>query len=224
MISRERIINAAIPVFAERGRHGAHVEEIARSGHLNKAMIYYIFHSKDELYYEVIKIVLEEMLKSLAPVQEYLAQADPLNTEALFLLLSDAVKSFSNNPYYSVILIDCLSNGSDEAILAAVHIQQKSKENSIALSVKKCFEKWRTESIVRDIDPDHLLVSIIGMFIAGILPGFLFESLGVKITDRNSFMDSRHESIKEILFNGAFIAKNDKEIKNMELVFTAVPG
>ena len=60
MKSRDRIINAAIPVFASKGSHGAHMEEIANTAHINKAMIYYIFHSKDDLYFEVLKHILNQ--------------------------------------------------------------------------------------------------------------------------------------------------------------------
>lgn len=70
MKTRDRILNAAIPVFARKGRHGAHMEEIAALAHINKAMIYYIFHNKDELYLEVLKFVFNETSFSISRLTE----------------------------------------------------------------------------------------------------------------------------------------------------------
>ena len=38
MKTRERIIEAAIPVFASKGRHGAHMEEIANKGNVHLSL------------------------------------------------------------------------------------------------------------------------------------------------------------------------------------------
>ena len=67
MKSRDKILQAAIPVFAGKGRHGAHMEEIAAHARINKAMIYYIFHSKDELYFEVLKHILTQAWHAFNP-------------------------------------------------------------------------------------------------------------------------------------------------------------
>jgi AcrR family transcriptional regulator len=52
--SRERLFAAAAAEFAARGFAGANVDRIARAAHLNKAMIYYHFHSKAALYQEIL--------------------------------------------------------------------------------------------------------------------------------------------------------------------------
>src|SRR5262245_38031233 len=52
--SRARLFAAAAAEFAARGFAGANVDRIARAAHLNKAMIYYHFHSKAALYQEIL--------------------------------------------------------------------------------------------------------------------------------------------------------------------------
>lgn len=46
----QRILAAAERIFAARGLAGARTEEIARAARVNKAMLYYYFESKDQLY------------------------------------------------------------------------------------------------------------------------------------------------------------------------------
>src|SRR6476659_9455580 len=52
--SRDRVFAAAAAEFAARGYAGANVDRIARAARLNKAMIYYHFKSKGDLYREIL--------------------------------------------------------------------------------------------------------------------------------------------------------------------------
>lgn len=52
--ARQRILDAAAEVFAERGYGGAGVDEIARRAGVNKAMLYYHVGDKAALFREVV--------------------------------------------------------------------------------------------------------------------------------------------------------------------------
>src|SRR2546429_8812202 len=54
-VSPERILAAAAAEFAERGFAGARVDRIARRARVNKAMLYYHFRSKQELYRTLLR-------------------------------------------------------------------------------------------------------------------------------------------------------------------------
>jgi TetR/AcrR family transcriptional regulator len=53
--SRERLFAAAAREFAARGFAGASVDRIAAAARLNKAMIYYHFKNKAELYRDILR-------------------------------------------------------------------------------------------------------------------------------------------------------------------------
>jgi AcrR family transcriptional regulator len=57
---KERILEAAVKLFAERGFDATSVDEIARLAEINKAMIYYYFSSKDELLSSIIRKSINE--------------------------------------------------------------------------------------------------------------------------------------------------------------------
>src|ERR1700682_1851724 len=56
-----RIVATAEDIFAEQGLAGARMDEIARAAKVNKALLYYYFRSKEELY----RFVLETLLSQL---------------------------------------------------------------------------------------------------------------------------------------------------------------
>ena len=53
--SRDRVFAAAASAFAAHGFAGTSVDRIADAARLNKAMIYYHFHNKAELYREILR-------------------------------------------------------------------------------------------------------------------------------------------------------------------------
>lgn len=66
--TRERILNYAVDLFAEKGYKGTSMREIAEAATVSKASIYYHFASKEELYrfmitrdFEQLKAYIEEL-------------------------------------------------------------------------------------------------------------------------------------------------------------------
>ncbi len=55
-----RIIKNALEEFTSRGYHGARMDSIARSAGVNKAMLYYYFVSKEELYRKALEFTFTQ--------------------------------------------------------------------------------------------------------------------------------------------------------------------
>ena len=53
--TKDRILDAAKQVFAEKGYDGARVDEIAKKAGINKATLYYYFKSKESLLKDVLE-------------------------------------------------------------------------------------------------------------------------------------------------------------------------
>jgi len=65
--AKERILNAAIKVFAEKGYHHATMDDVASSIGVSKGAVYLYFRNKEELFDEICKVgtrSLEEILNS----------------------------------------------------------------------------------------------------------------------------------------------------------------
>ena len=202
MKTRDRIINAAILVFGRKGRYGAHMEEIASTARINKAMIYYIFHNKDELYFETLKHVFEKTWESFSAVntESVNNMDDYKRVFAEYITLQ--INFFYDNSHYTRILVDAMSNGPDEIALASKFVKENHKDNNPRERIKNFIDKGKIDKITRDIDTDQLIISITGMVIIYFLTHSITETMDIEIKDETQFMEKRKESIIDLVLNG----------------------
>lgn len=204
MKSRDRIIQAAILIFASKGRHGAHMEEIAGMAKINKAMIYYIFHSKDELYFEVLKHILEQAWLSFSPNQYMNLETRDDFRDSLSYYISSQMAFFIGNRDYTRILVDAMGNGAEEIPIIVRQIKDKFKEKSPMNAIKSMIEKGKILGYFRNIDTDQFIISLTGAVIMYFLTHSLSEILDIEISDEDAFLEERKKSIIDLLLNGLF--------------------
>ena len=73
--TRSRILEAALREFAAHGLAGARTERIAEAAGVNKALLYYYFASKEQLYLAAVEAIAGRMLDSTLAV--FARQATP---------------------------------------------------------------------------------------------------------------------------------------------------
>jgi AcrR family transcriptional regulator len=207
MKTRDRIINAAIPVFAKKGRHGAHMEEIAKAARINKAMIYYIFHNKDELYLETLKHVFDKTWASFMTVNTDISNNLDDYKMVFNEYITKQINFFYENSDYTRVLVDAMSNGPEEISLASRLIKENHKDNDPKEKMKNFIDKGKAEKFIRDINTDQLIISITGMVIIYFLTQSITETMDIEIDDETQFMEARKESIIDLVLNGILITE-----------------
>jgi AcrR family transcriptional regulator len=84
--SRARILEAAALEFAERGLEGARIDAIARRAGVNKALLYYYFPGKQELYHSLLLGHIRALLQAVAEVEP-----DPDDPGATLEAIAEAI-------------------------------------------------------------------------------------------------------------------------------------
>jgi AcrR family transcriptional regulator len=75
--TRERIVEAALEAFAEKGFHGASTRDIAQRAGTNQGLITYHFRSKDELWRAAADRIFGLLAKRISEQLGALATGDP---------------------------------------------------------------------------------------------------------------------------------------------------
>ena len=214
MKSRDRIISAAIPVFARKGRHGAHMEEIASLAHINKAMIYYIFHNKDELYQEVLMHVMGKMWNAIFEITDSDIKSGKGFADVLSTFITATISFFVEKSEYTRILVDAMSCGAEEIPAAIQHLKTNFGENDPTANLRIVIEKGKKEKYIRDIDSDQLIISIVGMVLIYFFSKSLTVALDIEVKDEGQFLEQRKNSIIDLVFHSILIDKPEKLKKN----------
>jgi TetR/AcrR family transcriptional regulator len=106
-VSPDRILAAAALEFAERGFGGARVDRIARRARVNKAMLYYHFRSKQELYRALIRQTFSEAAERVRAIAaEAASPADKLNR-----VVAGMAEFIRSREYFSAIWLREVAEG-----------------------------------------------------------------------------------------------------------------
>jgi len=79
--SRERLLEAAAKVFAERGYQAASVDEIAAAAGLSKGAVYWNFSSKDELFHALLEERIDRQIEETAEILRSAPTDRPVDPE-----------------------------------------------------------------------------------------------------------------------------------------------
>ena len=153
--SRQRILDAAIGLFAQKGFAGASVDEIVGAAHINKRMVYHYFGSKARLFQAALA---HEYAKLEALETETLHPGEPI--EKVMASIVHAYFSFlqANPEFVRLLLWENLNEGRN---LEQMEIPL-NKSPVLDLLVKAIDNGKRNGTIRREVDPRLLLVSLIG--------------------------------------------------------------
>lgn len=206
MTSKERIFAAAVQVFAKKGRHGAKMEEIAATAQINKAMIYYLFTSKDNLYLEVITMIVCEMNTLLFKSIEKDISKELSPDKLIVALIEHQFDAFSVNPDYTKILLEAMSSHAEE-LLTAVHAQKEEMYSKPKKFIERIISAGVSAGMFRNIDPEQLMESIFGINLIFFMTRSFAEVLGIEIGDEARYIEKRKKNIIDLVLNG-ILCKN----------------
>lgn len=82
--TKQKLLEAAVEVFSEKGFDGARVDEIAARAQVNKAMLYYYFDSKEKLLAELVRNYKEDVKKLKENIVKNIDLDDDNKIDAMF--------------------------------------------------------------------------------------------------------------------------------------------
>jgi AcrR family transcriptional regulator len=149
--TRNQILDAAEIEFAVTGLGAARTDAIAAQTGVTKAMIYYYFQSKEELYRAVLERCFTESLEKMEQLQLDCLPPDA----ALVRLLEQILCCISENPRIGSIL-------SLEAIQNKGKYYPKKLGDLLYGTIIHILEQGIAAGVFRQLEPRHTAVNIVG--------------------------------------------------------------
>ncbi len=104
--TQEKIFNAATAVFEEKGFAAARMQEIADHAGINKALLYYYFHSKEQLFGAVFQPLMKKMFEKIMSV----FSMDISFEEKIRLYYEEHINILIKNPRLPLFLLNEISH------------------------------------------------------------------------------------------------------------------
>jgi TetR/AcrR family transcriptional regulator len=152
--TRAAILNAAERIYAEDGLAGARTEAIAEAAGVNKALLYYYFKSKEDLYQAVVGSDVKEFQQHAEQVLSAKGPPGPI----LLRYVSYHFDFIGTHPHYPRIFQRMMMEGDR-------NLERLIREYSIPLGklLVALLERGMRSGEFRRLDAEHTLVSLAGL-------------------------------------------------------------
>jgi TetR/AcrR family transcriptional regulator len=192
--TKEKILEAARQEFAGHGLAGARVDRIAQSAAVNKAMIYYHFHSKENLYQAVIE-------DHWALISEFLEKniVSDISVEDVFPKISEFINSLlSERKNFLPIILREIADGGERIKTAMTRL---ISDKGISEKIRKMIERGIKEGRFRKVDSKQAMISFLGMNIFYLM---LSPAINIvwEIKDESKFRKERPQAVADLFLHG----------------------
>ena len=154
--TKERLLQTAFHLFAEKGYHGTTVDEIVDMANINKRMVYYYFGNKEKLY----GAVLAEAYKRLEELEVEIGEKTLPVEEWMSHIVRIYFDFHGNNPEFSkLVLWENLYYGrglESQEMKITKHPILKKLDEIITRGVKE-------GKLRKNLNARYLLISLIGL-------------------------------------------------------------
>jgi len=196
--TRERILQAAQKEFAARGFSGARMEAIARDATINKAMLFYYFTSKDNLYRTVLFGVFSEIFGEIGRFIS--GQLTPDIFLEKFPEIN--IRFIARHPdLLRIMVFDLIHNPENVAAAMAeiVHEKMSFKPNPLF----ELISRWHGQGLISEADPLHFMMNIVALSLFSFIGKPMVEAIsGVQVANDEDFFRKRIASVVNVLQRG----------------------
>jgi TetR/AcrR family transcriptional regulator len=163
--TKEKIIQAAQEVFIRKGMDGARMQEIADEAGINKALLHYYFHSKEQLFNEVFYGILSKLIPGLISI----FKKDTPFLDKIEAVVSEYDSFMQRNPFLPQFVIREINRDPDQlsGFMSDQGLDFGLVERMINQEVKS--------GNIRSITFPHLFANLIGMIVMPYIGRPLFQ-------------------------------------------------
>jgi AcrR family transcriptional regulator len=203
MTTRDRIIISAIDVFAAKGKHGTRMEEVAKEAKINKAMLYYYFSTKDNLYGEVLKLIFKRLHSEIVEHLVNTRKKTSNHIDVIKEVVRTHMQMFSRNLDHTKIMLEAIANEPDRYAQVMGTIYSEEDARCHRMDFIDFIKDGTKKGIFRKVDPVHFMISMMGMTMMYFVARPITRTLcALDEKSEKKFLEARVDSIIDLLLYG----------------------
>lgn len=153
--TRERLLQAAINLFAQKGYANTSIRQIGRKAGVSTSIIYHYFKDKEEMLFEIIVSAAQELIQTLQDIHD--SVSDP--AECLREMLMAHMVHFSLKRKKETQII-----AADNHLLRGKHLLlSQEKQRRIYELYNQKLKELAESGKMKDIDRTVVALSVFGM-------------------------------------------------------------
>ena len=135
--AKQRILDVAERMFAEKGFDASRVDDIAKEAQVNKALIYYYFESKRDILEELFNLFMRGMVHGIKDSMEDIIEYDSVEKlREFFKRYLDFWESKKN--LLRIMMMESLKeSAADEPLFKVMDLLMKQEEENIKAILKE---------------------------------------------------------------------------------------
>lgn len=175
------------------GLQGARMQEIADKANINKAMLYYYYRSKEELFKAVF---MQEIYKVMPKISELLAVDLPL-FEKIRYFVENYIDIIKHNKHMPIFVLTEINQNPDRIVSFA-------RENVMTFFhvFVKDVDKAHKDGLIIKIEPQQLIVNMLAMCLFPFAARPMVKGIfGMDENNFDDFIDQRKKEVPEFIIN-----------------------
>jgi len=196
--TEEKIFDAAQAIFVEKGLDGARMQEIADKAEINKSLLHYYYRSKEKLFTEVFKMVINKFLPNTVEI----FQSENSIFEKIEIFTSEYISLLQKNPFIPIFVLNELNKKPQNLTETFSHLFQNLKQNQINKFMQQ-IENEVNQGIIKPIEPLGLIINIMSLCVFPFIakPIFLTLFFNDNKSDYQNFIENRKNTVAEFIIN-----------------------
>lgn len=199
--TNQRILSAALTEFSTYGFSGARMDRIAKEAKINKAMIFYYFSSKENLY----EVVISDVFSRVYPQMMELIKSEPTAEVFLEKAAEFYVRIFSRSPeFVKMIALELIQDPGNITSFLKEIFEDKAKETGFVgpARLKQLIENWYEEGAISEGDPFQFMLNVVSLSLLSFLGKPFLEALLQYSVPPEDFEEKRIKSVVNLLKRG----------------------
>jgi AcrR family transcriptional regulator len=194
---RDRILNAAVGIFSQKGLDGTRTREIAKAAGVNLAMLHYYFSSKEELYARAVSPLLGDLFSRLNAAA--LDHGNPVaKLEAVVNVYFDFLPA---HPYLPRLMMWDVITGA-RALKKIFSGPLQDEKSDLIAHFSGIFRNGQTSGRFKPHDPYQAILSTVALCVFPFIARDMIAAVQPQLIVSSDFLAQRRQHVLELLLSG----------------------